>query len=789
MDPLSQLPAECLQHILIFVISTYDSKSITTLASLLCLNRHIFTIAIPILYRYPFLPFNGPPTFGNKTARPSRALAFTLLSSIPSTDLHPALAFELRSDSTRADPIPTRYNYLAQVRRLDVVQFAFVEYDARGRVKNVEDYSADKLSYIHGKVLREMYLQEREDTRCTRHSTLEEQLPVYYSNLLYREAIWSLAAPILDQLESLTFPLSDIHRYLQIVDRLRRLKHAVVVLDIPFHWICCRGEVSEAAQLRKDKAVRDVVQFVKDHNRCFPACLRTFSTTANYFWPRGYTAALSKEIDHAVFRILPYHNPTYLAPDNWGRIATHRQTTDLGRVTSILRLDPAVLDRQLLQQCRALKEVNMHLLAYGCFDWAVQEKEMMKIGQGVSTGCLASASDAISSSSSPPPAYSALGLVPLERVTLQQCSMPSRNLDVIAFAFGQTLKYLQVETLLGPDHVETIRFGRGWVDLPVLRELELSAPRHRIALNPQLIAQCSSLIKVKITDNTFEYPCQDVIPWLPAQVPGLQHLSLRGWGALTFHPAALESTKELRVLKLSMARPEGYCYIPPIDELDASYGVRGNDKDVDVDVDVDTDGFSAVSDAIIRPHWTWDWDLPCLTSLTLTSEFAFRFEFKMLKGCPALERLRLHTRTVEGLHTRVISEADLFVPGADGSQDRIVAPRLKRLYMNGRWATEDPSVLSQFLGYMFPRLGRFDARGWCGVTIGSLVEAIRSRAGNLNMVRTDLDVPLTEEERFEVGVSPRVRGGKKDKDALGTRLFCSGTEYVVCKQDRFSKRE
>ncbi|KAF9339562.1 hypothetical protein BGZ91_005527, partial [Linnemannia elongata] len=75
------------------------------------------------------------------------------------------------------------------------------------------------------------------------------------------------------------------------------------------------------------------------------------------------------------------------------------------------------------------------------------------------------------------------------------------------------------------------------------------------------------------------------------------------------------------------------------------------------------------------------------------------FEFKMLHGCPGLETLRLHMRTEHGHHTRLILKSDLFISSADGgSQERIVAPNLRKLYMNGSWEIDDPNVvLPQFL--------------------------------------------------------------------------------------------
>ncbi|KAG0362808.1 hypothetical protein BGX24_005046, partial [Mortierella sp. AD032] len=162
------------------------------------------------------------------------------------------------------------------------------------------------------------------------------------------------------------------------------------------------------------------------------------------------------------------------------------------------------------------------------------------------------------------------------------------------------------------------------------------------------------------------------------------------------------------------------------------------------------DEYYGVLDSFLRPKWSWDWHLPELRMLDLTSEFAYRFEFKMPHGCPNLEILRLHMRTTEGLHTRVVSESHLFVSGVGGLPERSVSPKLKKLYMNACWVIHDPSVLSQFLSGMFPKLERLVARGWDGGTVGSFVKAIRTTAGHTRMVRKDL-VGSSEEEAVELG--------------------------------------
>ncbi|KAG0261419.1 hypothetical protein BGZ95_004233, partial [Linnemannia exigua] len=415
MDPLSQLPVECLERILLYVIAKHDYKSITALASLLRVNRHISAVAIPFLYQHPFLPFNYGNAFGSRVYQRWHALVLTLLSNIPHGDLHPALAAELGFDTTRTNCSPTRFNYLGHVRHLDLIQYVFFEYDTKGHQKRLKDYSEDKLKYIHGEEVYEMCREVRMDACCTIFTEFSDWRFHYYSNVLYREAIWALATPILGQLESLTFPLSDIRRYIQIVDRLGRLKRVTVVSDVMFHWICCQGSMTDLTRLRRERSMRDVVKFVEDHRRIFPGCLKDFSMTGSTFWPREYTRAFNKTIDLMISRILPYHNPTFLALINWPSIAAHRQTTNLSAVRSILGLDPRVVDGLLLQQCRVLKEIYISSLVDGCFDWAVQEKKDMSRSQS-----RPASHNGVLSTNPPPPAYSTHGLMPLGRLILRE---------------------------------------------------------------------------------------------------------------------------------------------------------------------------------------------------------------------------------------------------------------------------------------------------------------------------------------------------------------------------------
>ncbi|KAG0275561.1 hypothetical protein BGZ96_003743 [Linnemannia gamsii] len=733
--------------------------ALRALASLCRANSHISRVTIPFLYNNPFHQLAKRGCFRH-APRQCRALVRSLVTKILTTQVHPALLLGLDVEAnitintntntdTRAIP-PSRTDYIGCIRHLDIGEATFLVYAGFGK-----SYSDAEKEYIEGHEFQKMYFADRKYATCLKKSVSNLCLK-YYPNVLLREATWTLAAPILDQLESFTIHLSDLERY---------------------------------HRLQEDETMRHLIQFVKDHIRTFPGRLKTVNINRSEFWKEIGSGLYSKAIEQGIFRMLPdSFMPTYFSRYTWYRISAIFMTTNLSQVgffdwaVPLVRgmntwFGPEVDHQNFLQRCRSLTKINAYCLVQKCFDWAVQEKKDFESRR--SQGPTARSSNAIK------------GLVPLSEVVLGRCSLPVFDLDALAFAFSQSLKRLDIAHFSGrdltlpinidhvwpelpyfsaPDVTLPIHIGHGWRELPLLTVLSLRAPRHRIALDPLLLAQCRSLTEVKITDGTYEYSYQDMVPCLPTELPRLRKLYLKGWSALTFHADTLNSTKELIVLKLSMHRSK-YCFIPPVAEVNGCCGLDGDE------------GAEGGGTSIGRPRWTWSWHLPHLKNLVLTSEFAYRFEFKMLQGCPALEYLRLHMRTTatDGDHTRVISERDLYVDGKVSSSSRIVAPSLRKLYMNGRWFIESTPVLSQFLGQMFPNLERLTARGWQNVSVGSLVEVLRTEATHIDVVRTDMEGPLLsdKERRREMGMVLRSDEYMKPHEYMRNRFFCSEKEYFL----------
>ena len=142
-------------------------------------------------------------------------------------------------------------------------------------------------------------------------------------------------------------------------------------------------------------------------------------------------------------------------------------------------------------------------------------------------------------------------------------------------------------------------------------------------------------------------------------------------------------------------------------------------------------------------------------------EFALLFEFRMLRGCPALEIFQLHMNTPGQTHTRKLSLADLVSPsngnnsstdsigGDDGGNDadtsshqqplpllptttpttaaqgRIILPALTRLQLTGNWIIED-DFLFDLLAVTFPKLEHLKLQGSTSFTLGGLLDLARA---------------------------------------------------------------
>ncbi|KAG0311631.1 hypothetical protein BGZ97_011732 [Linnemannia gamsii] len=608
---------------------------------------------------------------------------------------------------------PSSFDYLGHIRHLDMKKWSI----------NMEWIWPEE-GKTHYSTTFEQYVKQDKDEQQRRMGIKDWSLRSLYNDLLYQEATWALANPILEQLLSLRFPILDVGRYLGVVSRFRRLEKVLFTVDYLTEnsqslKILPAGDFSDPAGNRLQHLFRTTVVFVKEHARLFPGRLKTATISERLRWGDSFNDG-RQEAQFEIFQILPpLHGIKELTGCYWPRFLAHPLTTDVSRLEMISNTPKDRIDLygQILPRCRSLRGLDTTMPGKGTFKWAVEEKQQMKsVGDNTMAESCYNLGVHLQEISRPDNVQHCL--VPLANVHLRENDetvLLTDELDDIAFAFSQTLQVLGV-TLTGRTSLpRQIHIGQGWVDLPMLSTLSILCEGGRVVIDG-LLQLCPSLVSVNIKDKTREYRCQDVVPCAAANLANVTYLSLTGWSALTFNPATLHSTKRLDHLTVSMVVHRGDVgsglYIPPVRELNRSYGI--------------TDGTvtATASPTLVRPAWTWDWHLPHLWCLALGGESAYMFQFRMVQGCPTLGRLELNIHTEGVTHTRILSSTELYSTSAPSSKnstaaaattasstslavrERIVAPQVQSLILRGDWVACD-MTLRQFMKSIFPELENY----------------------------------------------------------------------------------
>ncbi|KAF9156093.1 hypothetical protein BG015_007270 [Linnemannia schmuckeri] len=804
MDSLSRTPIECLQLILTIL---QQEGATSTLAALTCTNKRIASVTIPILYNDPYL------LSGHFSSFPK------ILSS--AYELH--LPEKLTSSSSSQD-------YLSHVRHLILTRqhqglFYMEVLDPPELLTYVQ--SDTELDYMM-QVLHPLpagYLESL-ITRNVCYRRFHRQ------NILLRETVWTLADPILEQLQSLTIPLSLIGRYLIVVARLESLKTADFLPDVVYSMTA--KDIDEAARVRRAADWRGVVRFVQDHTRLFRGVLKTVTYGNINVWPSVYYYRhCDQEFYMEILKLLPPARITRLTDSTWNQYVAHPLETDLSGIDDIPRLHDGNSwlqgiqnDPLILQKCGFLKTLYLISPGQGSFRWAVREKRRAE-GFDISTsnnnlyhhhkGQDTPVQDGFRAF------YWQQGLVPLAEVTIREGAMRfTDEVDDIAIGFSRTLTRLEATTAhpdnspllsLLPPH--QLFFGREWVGLPFLRELVLESFYGPLAIDSKLLSHSPNLVSVWISDRTVNYQYEDIVTWKlqqPAELSKMEHLFLTGLGALTFHPDTLHTTTNLVCLSIqtapNMIHGRQKWYIPSIEEMDRFYNLQ-HKTSTRADGDEETRGMLgrlAIGQQSLPRRWSWDWNLPHLSKLDLYGEFAYRFEFRMLQGCPALVHLWLDISTIEDddTHQRILSSADLFLPprldnhifDSDSSlsappplrkRERIVARSVKYLCLPGQWIMDDV-FLQAFLPGMFPNLSdlsgmQYDKNNF---TIAGLFRVVKESMPAMTSINVQ-DYDPSPEEAAVLGLN-LVDGEVDDWDCRNPGIdHFEGTVHVQCCFEHYEK--
>ncbi|KAG9069530.1 hypothetical protein KI688_010433 [Linnemannia hyalina] len=164
----------------------------------------------------------------------------------------------------------------------------------------------------------------------------------------FREVTRIIASPILEQLQTLTIPVSDIKRYIGVIDQLLELENVLFILDELFVY-----DPSDIPTYNNDDAPTEVEEVLRTTKAREEAVMQA------WVCPETVQFELLK-----MLRML--RAPTPIDKLNWVQFVSHVSLTDLAEVQEITVSHN--------QRCRSLRKVNMSTLGPGVFSWAVQEK-------------------------------------------------------------------------------------------------------------------------------------------------------------------------------------------------------------------------------------------------------------------------------------------------------------------------------------------------------------------------------------------------------------------------------
>ncbi|KAG0034771.1 hypothetical protein BGZ82_005620, partial [Podila clonocystis] len=634
-------------------------RELETLASLLRVNRNVCLATLPVLYEDPFTWFiqrDQDQQFRFKAHSYTSVFPVIrlLLSSVPK-DSYSGLIKAMYGIGDVPE-LPSTYrpwpiDYLSFVRHFN------------SQDHNSKSLLADLVAHVKMEPQLKSYVEEHKlakkyaalvlklDIEWYPYADSEED-PTTISFLkidIHREATWALCSPILEHLQSIVIPLSDVCRYLDSIARFSSLSVVTFKLD----EYCDNDEPvtgeEEIIKLRglKEKRKQDLesaVKFVQVHTGMFRT-LKQVLCPDDYPWSFTAQSCPEEYLDRMLKCLPTLTDPTELVNNNWKQFVSKAERTNLEFVKKIDVCDQEAFkyyqelkSKPFLHRCSSLREYNMISLGPDSFKWAAQKKivcdhEQHQDGRPTAT------------------------LPPLEVVTIRAIGDPfGSELDDIGLSFGATLKSLNAQRRrpfqqqTQTPQTQSLLIGRGW-KMPLLSKLELDCTTDRLVLDPNFLRHCPSLQKLSLSDNLPVYDMNEIESSRPAQLPELTALVLSGSAALSFHPDTLHSTKELKVLLLGSMPIGEYTVLPYVQDTDSD----------DHEQDIVTEGSNTTDLSIRRPKWTWDYHLPSLHTLQLTFGFGHHFQFRMLQRTPNLRELCLSLYSRVRPVKRVLTEADFTV--------------------------------------------------------------------------------------------------------------------------------
>ncbi|KAG9069510.1 hypothetical protein KI688_010413 [Linnemannia hyalina] len=747
MSSTFPLPQECLEAIIRTLACFLGMGSVATM---LRVNKYVCSITLPVLYGLgPISVLNKNYRKGSPGFKRRQKLIATLLLGVPKIRITELLRVTFLQDSIDDQdhsPAPyAPYHSFATAISLSNCNDAF-----DGDLRQIDEFRDDYFSQDDDSPPSQRLLDFVKDHR-----------------LLRRDLTWALCSDV-ERLRFLEIPVSDIDRYLPLIDQLKALTKVRFELN---RWLFPtnvdldeltpeqRTILSHQRDERKQH-LDQMVLFVQGHRRHHGSVLQAATCSGEYpllaeKCPDEYAEQLTRLLP-------PLLDPQALGSNNWNQFTTKVKETNLLAVKSItppqgqpgaLSLPRLLEQSPFLHRCRSLESIQLKSFTDDVFQWAVDERRQHDAD--ISAGCTPQRP-----------------LIPLQNATVNnERPTDGRLINDIGYSFGETLQYLDVRPLtfgwgladIIPDSVECSVGGRPpwscW-HAPLLSRLFVNAYHNSLRIHPRLFAQCPQLKFIELADRRQVYSSSDITRYEPADLGQLMTLTLQGSPAISFHPGILRNTPELSSLTLTMADKPSF--IPPMAELEEPREELEDDS-----VELTPTAIGTTPSPPGRSIWTWDWDLPKLTDLELTSEFAYRFQFKLLRSTPSLERFLVDIRSLSGQHKRTVRVKDLLQntqdsTAADDTHDEgddealdllqlqyIHLPNLSDFSLIGNW-TLGRRILTILCRKVLPNSRNLTLRRCSGFGLHDLVKTTLKHLPKLQSATASCEV--TPESASQVGL-------------------------------------
>ncbi|KAG0044534.1 hypothetical protein BGZ90_008749, partial [Linnemannia elongata] len=361
-DYLSKLPLKILHKIfLLLTVPPLGSSRTSPFLPVLCVSKHLAHVTVPLLYNSPYFrastPYGRAPPrldegFENPTRqlleRNSKARGCKVLDLVYrlSKDAIGANNPDATNPDAKGEEIPA-LDYLAHIRYIDPTEFSTVFPESQISPRIVEYLK--RLEEEEEEIIMGVELDQLPPGYMKRFQNKWDLVLRCFQVELYRQIIWHVAEPILEQLRGLSIPLSDIDRYCEAVARFESLEQVSFILDEPFdfdsrhiahrpmhpEWVSIRRERRGShgkvqgqwtGEERKAEAMRKVVEFVREHARLFRGRLTKANWKDGCFWPdalQSFPEDLQVEI---LASIPPTPKLKSLSHSEWLLVKAHADT-------------------------------------------------------------------------------------------------------------------------------------------------------------------------------------------------------------------------------------------------------------------------------------------------------------------------------------------------------------------------------------------------------------------------------------------------------------------------------